>query len=70
MAVNTKRYTGTLVDENFKKKGDYKLLASCVHVELDRRKTLGSQFKRLSSFCNFKLQIQTKTVQPYINKVG
>jgi hypothetical protein len=34
MTVDTRRYTRALVDENFKKGVNYKLLASCIHAEL------------------------------------
>ena len=40
MTVDTKRYTGALVDENFKKEVDYKPKAGCVHAELGDRKHL------------------------------
>ena len=40
MTVDTRPYKGSLVDENFKKEVDYKLLAGCVHAELGDGKHL------------------------------
>jgi hypothetical protein len=40
MTVETRHFKDALVDENFNKDIDYKLLADCVHAELGDRKHL------------------------------